>query len=75
MKNNEINYDEIKNLIIKACVRRDLCDIPTKKNIHKKTIRVLLKDFKNSEWATGGYSLFTFLMNCAIGDLDYYAFN
>lgn len=74
MKMNEINYDEIKNLIIKACVVRDFCDIPTVKNIHKKTIRVLVKDYNNSEWAEGGYSLYEFLMNCACSDLNYYAF-
>lgn len=70
-----MTYNTAKKLIISACKKRDFNDIPTIENISDETAQTMYNDYRNSLDYMRGKSVAQFLMNCPLGDLDYYAFN
>lgn len=70
-----MTFKTAKKLIISACKKRDFCDIPTVDNISDETAQTMYDDYRNSLDYMNGKSVAQFLMNCPLGDLDFYAFN
>lgn len=70
-----MTYKTAKKLIISACKKRDFCDIPTMEDISNETAQIMYNDFRNSLEYMRGKSVAQFLMNCPLGDLNFYAFN
>lgn len=70
-----MTFKTAKKLIISACKKRDFCDIPTMENISDETAQTMYNDYRNSLDYMRGKSVAQFLMNCPLGDLDFYAFN
>ena len=70
-----MTFKTAKKLIISACKKRDFNDIPTIEGISDKTAQIMYDDYLNSIEYISGKSVAQFLMNCPLGDLDFYAFN
>lgn len=70
-----MTFNTAKKLIISACKKRDFNDIPTIDGISDKTAQIMYDDYISSIEYISGKSVAQFLMNCPLGDLDFYAFN